>query len=323
MEIISESPSSVKRIKYLGKGSEFALIYFKNIILTLLTFGLYYPWAKVEILNYHYQTSELDGARFQFHATGKEVFKGFVKIYVILIFLYAFLLYAAQTENVVIVSTATILFYLFFILLIPLAIHGTVRYRSSRSSWKGIHFKYLGNRSELFWLYLKGVLLTILTLGIYGAWFQVDLRRYIFSHLRFGDLSFNFKGKGGDLFWINFKLGLLIYPTLGIYSFWYYRNLWRFYAENTTITQNGKEVSLKFNMSPGDIFELVVVNFFIVLFTLGIGTPWVMVRTLKFFFKYTEVDGEIDTRAIQQANYDDYDDATGDDYLDFLDIDLL
>ena len=65
------------------------------------------------------------------------------------------------------------------------------------------------------------------------------------------------------------------------------------------------------------------VNFFIIFFTLGIGTPWVAVRTLKFFFRYTEIDGEIDTNSIQQVNHDNYDDAAGDDYLDFLDIDLL
>lgn len=323
MEIISENTSTPKRIKYHGKGIEFALIYFKNIILTFITLGLYYPWAKVEMLNYHYQTSELDDARFQFHGTGTEVFKGFVKVYILFIVLYSFFLYSAQTEIGWLQITGALLFYAFMLLLLPLALHGMMRYRSSRSSWKGIHFKYLGNRGELFWICLRGFLLTIFTLGIYGAWFQVDLRKYILSHLRFGNLSFNFKGQGKTLLWIHIKFFLLIYITLGIYSFWYYKNLWKFYSENTTVTQDEKEVPLKFNMGAGDVFELVVVNFFIILFTLGLGTPWVIVRTFTFFFKFIELDGAINTNAIQQANYDDYDDAAGDDFLDFLDVDLL
>ncbi len=323
MEIISQNSPEKKRFKYLGKGSEFGIIYFKNIILTILSLGLYYPWAKVEMLKYHYQSSELDKTRFSFHATGKEVFKGFIKIYVIIIILYAFLIYATQTGNGTVMFSAIGIFYLFFIFIIPFAIHGAIRYRASRSSWKGIHFKYLGDRMELFWLFIKGILLTIVTLGIYGSWFQVDVRKYILSHLSFGDLSFDFKGKGGDLLWINLKFIFLFYITIGIYGFWYYKNLMQFYVDNTTITQNGKSVNFKFNMKAGDIFELVIINFFLIFFTFGLATPWVAVRTLKFIFRFIEIEEGLDTEIIQQVSYDNYKDASGDDFLDFLDFDLL
>lgn len=323
MEVISGTPRETKRIKYFGKGSEFAIVYFKNIILTLITLGLYYPWAKVEILKYHYQSSELDGSRFQFHATGMEVFRGFIKIYVILILIYVYLFFGIQTENELITFTAVAVFYLFFVLIIPFAIHGAVRYRASRSSWKGIHFKYTGSRRELFYLYVKGVLITIVTFGIYSAWLQVDIRKYVMSNLKFGNISFDFRGDGGSLFWINLKFVLLFYFTLGIYSFWYYKNLWRFYIDNTSITQNGEEIRFSFRMKTGDVFELLVVNFFLIFFTLGLATPWVTVRTLNFFFRFTELEASLDTQAIEQASYDNFDDATGDDFLDFLDFDLL
>ena len=323
MEIISENPQTSTRIKYFGKGSEFALIYFKNILLTILTFGIYYPWAKVNILKYHYNASELNQYRFQFHATGTEVFKGFIKIYIILFLLYAFIFFGMQSQNEIILLSSVSVFYLFLIVIIPFAIHGTIRYRSAKSSWRGIYFNYLGNRSEFFWLCLKGTLLTILTLGIYGSWFEVDIRKYILSHLRFGNLSFDFKGKGGDLFWINVKFLLLFFLTLGIYSFWYYKNLWRFYLDNSTITQDGKTMNFKLNAKTVDFFELLFINGILILFTLGIATPWVMIRTLKFFFKFAEVDGFVDTKMIQQVKYDIFDDATGDSALDLLDFDLV
>ncbi|MAD96654.1 MAG: hypothetical protein CMB99_04930 [Flavobacteriaceae bacterium] len=323
MEIISGHPSSPRKIKYFGKGSEFAIIYFKNIILTVLTFGIYYPWAKVEILKYHYQSSELDDSRFQFHATGMEVFRGFIKIYLILVILYAYLFFGLQTQNDFIISIAIGAFYLFFIIIIPFAIHGAVRYRASRSSWKGIYFKYIGSKREIFSIYLKGIILTTLTLGLYGPWLQVELRKYVLQNLRFGNVSFDFKGKGGSLLWINVKLILLFYITLGIYSFWYYKNLWTFFIDNTTIKQNDEELKLRFHMSVSDVFELLVINFILIFFTLGLATPWVTVRTLNFFFRFSEIDGYLDTNAITQVSYDDYDDAAGDDFLDFLDFDLL
>ena len=323
MEIIDQNRVTTKKYSYHGGGTEFALIYFKNLILTLITFGLYYPWAKVEKLNYHYQSTELGNSRFAFHATGREVFRGFIKIYLMIIVLYAFLLYALQTEDQVLTIIGIVVFYLFFILIIPLAIHGAIRYRSSRSSWKGIHFKYTGNRKEFFLLYLKGLFLTIITIGIYGSWFQVEMRKYIMSHFKLGNLKFGFKGDGATLFWINLKFILLVYLTLGIYTFWYYKNLYQFYADNTTITQDGKTVNFKFNVQTGDIFALLVVNFLLIVFTLGLATPWVIVRIMSFLFRHLEIEGDMDFDAIQQANFDDYGDASGDDFLDFFDFDLI
>lgn len=323
MENISIESTGEKRFKYFGKGGEFAIIYFKNLFLTIITLGLYYPWAKVEKLKYHYQSTELDSSRFSFTGTGTEIFKGFIKVYLTLFLLYGFLLYGLQTQKEIIVASAIVVFYLFLILIIPFAIHGAARYRASRSAWKGIYFKYLGDRKELFWKCVKGMLLTVLTFGIYGAWFSVDIRKYILSHLRFGNLSFNFKGDGGELFWIYLKMVLLMYPTLGIYTFWFQKNLWKFYAENTEITQNGKKVKFKFNMKAGDVFELTVVNFLLTLFTLGLATPWVIVRTFSYIFRFLHIEEGLETDSIQQVSYDDYDDAAGDDWLDFLDIDFI
>jgi uncharacterized membrane protein YjgN (DUF898 family) len=323
MEIISGIESKKKRFKYLGKGSEFAVIYFKNLLLTIITFGLYYPWAKVERLKYHYQATDLNGSRFSFTGTGNEVFKGFIKVYVILIGLYAFLIYGTQTQNETYTLIALGVFYLFFILIIPFAIHGAARYRASRSSWKGIHFKYIGDRMEFFWKCIGGFFLTIFTFGIYGSWFSVDIRKYILTHLKFGNLSFDFKGTGGKLFWINLKMVLLMYPTLGIYSFWYQKNLWNFYAENTEITQNGNKINFGFNIKAGDIFELMIINFFLIIFTFGIATPWVIVRTFKIMFRFLYIEEGLDTDNISQVSYDNYDDAAGDDFLDFLDFDFL
>jgi uncharacterized membrane protein YjgN (DUF898 family) len=322
MEIISGNTENTK-INYFGKGSEFALIFFKNLLLTVFTLGIYYPWAKVEILNYQYKNSELDQKKFQFHAKAKEVFIGYIKIYAFVVVFYLLILFVGYSQNKYLAISALGFFYLLFLLLIPFAIHGSVRYRAAKSSWKGIFFKYLGDRSELFWLCLKGIFLTIITLGIYGSWFMVDLRKYVTSHLRFGDLSFDFHGKGKSLFWIHVKFFILFYLTLGIYTFWYYRNLWRFYADNTTVTQNGKTQNLKLNMKPADVFELVFINALLFIFTLGIATPWIIIRTFKYLFRFTEVDGYLNTNTIQHVKYYDFDDATGDSFMDFLDFDLL
>jgi uncharacterized membrane protein YjgN (DUF898 family) len=322
MEII-EDTNQEKKFNYFGKGSEFAVIFFKNIILTFLTFGIYYPWAKVEQLKYFYQVTELNGNRFSFTGTGKEVFKGFIKLYLIFAILLTTILIGSATHNKTLMFISLGLFYGVLILLIPFAIHGSIKYRSSKSFWNGIRFKYTGMRMEMFRLCLKGFLLTIVTLGIYGSWFDVSIRKYALNHLRFGNLTFDFKGKGDTLFWISLKFVLLFYLTLGIYSFWYIKNVYKFYIENITIYQNNKEIKLKLNITPGGIFSLVIVNMLLIIFTLGLATPWVTVRIFRYALENLVFEGELDLENISLISGDDYDDATGDDYLDFLDIDLV
>ncbi len=323
MNKIAGLKSEKKTFNYSGKGGEFFLMFFKNIFLTIITLGLYYPWAKIEILKYHYQSSELDNTRFSFNGTGKEVFKGYIKVYLLFIAFSILYTIGVESQNAAIVFISIISYYLIIFLLIPFAIHGSMRYRASRSSWKGITFKYLGDRVELLWKFIIGLLLTLLTLGIYGSWFQVEIRKYVISHLRFGNLSFDFKGKGENLFWIHVKGFFLSILTFGIYSFWYTKNLWAFYADNTEITQNGRKIPFKLNARVGDVFELVIINFFLVFLTFGIAYPLVIIRTFSFVFRFLEIEEGFDFDEIQQVSYDQYDDTTGESVSDFLDFDLI
>lgn len=314
---------STHNFKSFSQGAEYAVIFFKNLLLTILTLGLYYPWAKVEMLKYFYQTAEFSGSRFVFHGTGNELFKGFIKVYTILIGLYVFLIYSTQTGNTTLSLIALLLFYGVIFLLVPFAIHGAVRYRSSRSSWRGIHFKYLGDRMKMFRLCVKGFLLTILTFGIYSSWFQVTIKKYILSKLNLGNLTFKFKGDGGDLFLIHLKGVFLSYITLGIYSFWYMKELHQFNIQNIELYQADQRIQTKFNISAADVFELVVINMLLIIFSLGLASPWVTVRTIKFFVNNVVIEGNFDENAILQGNLDDYNDASGDDYLDFFDFDFI
>ena len=40
------------RISFTGSGSEYFRIWIVNLLLLLVTFGIYYPWAKVRRLRY-------------------------------------------------------------------------------------------------------------------------------------------------------------------------------------------------------------------------------------------------------------------------------
>lgn len=311
-----------KLLKFNGNHGQFVGLRIANNLLTAITLGFYYPWAKVSILKYLYSETEFMQTRFVFHGLGKEVFKGFIKAILIFGALYGFLLFAISTKNQSMFYIGFIVFYIGFFLLIPLAIHGSYRYRLSRTSWRGIHFGYRGNLKEFYRLYLKNILLTVVTLGIYSSWMHVQVHSYIRRNIRFGSIEFRYDGQGKDLFFIKLKGVLLSIVTFGIYSFWYYKNLIAFEVNNTKMIQNGKEIELKSTLTAGQIFSMLITNYFIIIFTFGIGIGIAINRVLRVAFENITFEEEIDADAILQTE-EAYTDATGDDLAGFLDIPII
>jgi len=70
-----------EKISFFGKGATYFGIVAINLILTVVTVGLYYPWAKATYRKYIWNETEFKGSRFVFNGTGKEMFKGFLIAY--------------------------------------------------------------------------------------------------------------------------------------------------------------------------------------------------------------------------------------------------
>lgn len=310
-----------KFLSFHGNGMELFKINIVNLLLSLVTLGLYYPWAKATRLKYVYSNTEFKNSRFSFNGTGKEMFKGFLKVYIGIVILYGALIYAQTTGDQTLILSTLGVFYLVLILLIPFAIHGALKYRMSRSSWRSIRFGYRGKALEFFKKYIGGFLLSIVTLGIYGSWFTIDIYRYMYGNMRFGDIEMKYKGDGGDYFILNLKGMILTILTCYIYLFWYQKDIFEYHTKNTEFIQNGKSIPLNTHVTGPDFIELLLINGLLLVFTLGLAAPWVYCRTIEFYLQHTLMVGDIDENALQQTEAK-YTNATGDEMLDSTDMDL-
>lgn len=291
------------KISYTANDSTFALMFFKNILLIIITLGFYYPWAKTELIKYHTKATFFSNSNFKFSGNPHEVFKSYIIVFVLFFIPYTSLIISISYKNSLLQIIAVSVFYIIATILTPLIIHGLLQYRTSNTHWKGVYFKYLGDKFEFLWKYLTGIILTIFTLGIYSSWFQVDLRKYIINHLRFGNLSFEFTGNGETLFFIQLKFIFLFPLTLGIYTFWYVKELLSFYTNNIVITQNEQKLKVHLDCTLGDLFQLIIVNFLLFLFTFGLATPWIIVRNYQFLANHIVIDKNLDPNTIQQTTY--------------------
>jgi uncharacterized membrane protein YjgN (DUF898 family) len=170
--------------------------------------------------------------------------------------------------------------------------------------------------------FLKWLFLTIITFGIYGSWMSINVRKYVLSNIRFGDVEFEYNGDGADYFVLNLKGYFLTIFTLGIYLFWWQKDLFEYYIDNLTLNKDGKEINLNSTVTGGGFLKLGIVNLLLVIFTLGLGYAWAVSRTLKYLFDNIELEGSIDLGTINQTE-EDFKDATGEDISDFLDLDFV
>jgi len=312
----NKAEANLYNLSFIGKGVELFRIQIVNAILTIITIGFYYPWAKAAKLRYLYSQTIFEDHPFAFTGTGKEMFKGFVKAIIFLMIGYGIFFYLINEHYQ---QFAILFIYLFILAILPIAIHGSYKYRMAKTVWRGIRFGYIGTKKELFWLFIKGIFFTIITFGLYGAWFTMDIRKYVIGKIRIGNAEFRYNGDGGEFFGMNLKGYFLTLFTLGIYFFWWQKAIFDYYVNNLELYQNGQGVMFRSNATGGGFAKLMLGNFFIVIFTLGLGYSWAIVRTLNYVANNIAVIGNYSFDELQQSQQD-YDNATGADLADFLDL---
>lgn len=317
-----------KLFSFHGNAGDLFRIYIVNMLLTIVTLGIYYPWAKAAMMRYNYGETAFEGSRFAFHGTGKEMFIGMLKAILAfggLVAVYqALVIYGVMTQNPGIMLIGVLIFLVGFLFLIPLAIVGSLRYRASRSSWRSIHFSYNGTYSSMLKICLRDGFLTIITFGIYASWMIVNIYNEIFDNLKIGNLRFKFTGSGGELFGIRFVGTLLTYITLGIYFFRMRANEMDFMANNTRLIQTAeRKGTLKSEFKGWDYFVLLIGNLFILVFTLGLGAPFVIIRNMEFFVNNVVVRGKVDFNSIEQELVDTGSGSMGEGLFDQFDMQMF
>jgi uncharacterized membrane protein YjgN (DUF898 family) len=187
-------------------------------------------------------------------------------------------------------------FYIAIFFLMLVAVNGARRYRLSRSSWRGIRFSFHGDVGEFVALMVKGILLSIVTLGFYGPYFQNQRRAFFVTNARFGSEPFMYQADARPLFNEYVKAFLLTIPTLGLYWIWYAAFQHRFFWSHTYM----RGARFRSMVTGKDLFALVATNLLLVVFTLGIGTPWAIVRSHAFWCDNVRLEGTVDWATIQQ-----------------------
>ena len=134
-----------KKWLFHGAAKEYFGIWLSNLVLTIITLGIFSAWAKVRRNRYMMGNTEIAGSVLQYHATGGKIFIGRV-IAVALLLAYSMINeWFPKLYIPLLIIFATIL---------PWLVDRGMAFRCRMVSWHNIHFRWLGS----YRIALKGML---------------------------------------------------------------------------------------------------------------------------------------------------------------------
>lgn len=161
--------------EFTGTGAEYFRIWVVNLLLTIVTLGIYSAWAKVRRLQYFYRNTRLAGATFDYHGNPQAILKGRI---------LAFTLIAAYKISSGISTVATVVVALILLALLPWLLARAFRFKMVNSSYRGLRFNFQGTVKQAYrTLILFPVVLGLLALFVWSVVESFSSRMNSFSML--------------------------------------------------------------------------------------------------------------------------------------------
>lgn len=320
--------SQVTRGEFRGQAGEYFGIWIVNILLTVVTLGIYSAWAKVRRNRYFYGNSFVDGHSFDYHARGSQILIGRAIVFVFFV--------VVQIVSVFYPLAGLVLPFV-VLLALPWLLSRGLRFAARVTSYRNIRFDFKGTPWGAFVSVILGGMVAFFSLGLLAPLASRWLYRYVFNNLRYGDRSFATDPRIGKLYraWvpaiivtligaaIAVGLGLMIYaasgamagtadeeqPAIQIIATIYgtlipllivyaiaavlYRVGVRNVVMNATLLDGRHR--LFSDMGRRRYLWIVVSNLFVTLLTLGLMRPWAAVREQRYMLKHSGImiDGDI------------------------------
>jgi uncharacterized membrane protein YjgN (DUF898 family) len=274
------------RLTFNGSKKDFFILFIKVAFLSVITLGIYSFWGRVEFKKFFYNNTKFQDGTFDFHATGKELFIGFLKgIGILIVVVGVLTLFGVLLSKILGEAfgqaLTLIIDYVAIFSVLPFLILASLRFRFSKTTFRGINFGFLGDNKEFAILFLKSIGLTILTFGIYTPWLYANIVNYLSKNTLLGNHAFESKLEGKELLIIFLKGFFLSMLTLGVYSFWLQANVYN-YMISHYFFQNGKAYS---DLKGGDLFVTVLIGIFLIPLTLGFYTPILILNIRKLYIE--------------------------------------
>ena len=284
--------------QFRGEGLEYFKIWIVNVLLTVLTLGIYSAWATVRNKRYIYANLFLDGSNFRYLAEPLAILKGRI------IAVVAFIAFALLSQSDPI---AALVLTVILLLVAPLLINKSLAFNRRMSTYNNIQFRFKGTYLEAFMVLYVWPLLAVLTLGILYPLALLKIHQYQVKNSAYGTSKFDFHASYRDYAMICLPLvatALLLtllsivmvslVPVMAainpvIMVFVYLGLILYFMTQTSNLFF--RSITLKSHSFSADITmtglaKVLVINTMLTILTLGLYLPAAKVRMMKYVCSY-------------------------------------
>jgi len=138
----SQGGIEAQPVEFTGSGGEYFRVWIVNVLLSIVTLGIYTPWARRRTAQYFYSHTQVAGSALEFVAEQRRMVFGF------LVFAALYIAYelAAQTGQ----NLAATLMFFGFAALAPFLWASAMRFRLGATRWRGIRMQFTASWKEVY-----------------------------------------------------------------------------------------------------------------------------------------------------------------------------
>jgi uncharacterized membrane protein YjgN (DUF898 family) len=343
--------------EFRGTGAEYFRIWIVNLLLTIVTLGIYSAWAKVRRLRYFYGNTVLDGHTFDYHGNPLAILKGRLIVFAAyVVFLLVVQLYP---------TSAVLIFIPLAIFGVPWIVLRSRMFQLRMTSYRNLRFNFLGTYGGAMAAFIGWYALTIITVCIlYPVWVRKRVQ-YSLDNTAYGSQRFSFLASNGTYYkfcLITFALSICGYFVF-IFQFFRLPGLREVFYEGAppptmfeivaaagpvgwamilvaavvglgiagyyqasfaNAAFGGVRAGSQFGRSYLRAWPLIGIylsNLFGIIFTLGLYYPWAKVRQTRYHLNNTLIDSDGNLAAFTASSSAGID-AVGQEVGDFFNVDF-
>lgn len=174
---LNQEDKQVTPIEFSGSYFEYFKLWSVNLLLTIITLGIYGPWAKVRNLNYLYGHTKILDQGFRYLAKPMQILKGRI-LALVLMLLYSI---AVQVDPIIAMVSALVL-----MALSPWMIVQGLKFSLKMTSYRNVRFSFTGNYIGALLAFVVYPMLSILTLFLAMPLVVKKMDQFIYSNIQLG-----------------------------------------------------------------------------------------------------------------------------------------
>lgn len=339
--------------EFRGSGAEYFRIWMVNLLLTIVTLGIYSAWAKVRRMRYFYGNSLLDGHGFEYHAKPVQILKG------------RLIIFGAYVVFLLILQVLPLVGLLFIPLMIfgiPWVIQKARTFQMRVTSYRNLRFNFHGDYRGALSAFIGWYLVAAITFGILFPLWLYKRVSYTLNNAAYGKSEFRFVTPSGSFFAFCYATALMTVLAYAAFFFvvirtgflqasadpgatpWHLLNqlgiggllgilliaaagmgIWGFYqARFANASFGGIEIGnarVISNVKAWPLAWIEITNLLGMVFTLGLFYPWAKVRKVRYQLENTSLE-TVGGLAEFQAASGEAGEALGEELGEFFDVDF-